>query len=99
MVCLTSKMLPKVLVAAMVVVIFCTFNEKYWNVFYPELLKSAGILSMYILPISNEINLTHAFVLEQLSHYHNISMMLYQKQLLLDLLNLQSLLLFFNLGM
>lgn len=99
MVCLTSKMLPKVLVAAMLVVVFCTFNDKYWNVFYPEMLKSAGVLSMYILPISNEINLTHAFVLGQLSHYHNVTMTLYQNQLLLDLLNLQSLLLYFNLGM
>lgn len=95
----TSRALPKVLVALTLVTVFCTVIRTCWQMLAPEMLSSAGIFSTYVHPITLQVNLTNAFVVDQVKRYHHVTVDIYRNQMLLDIHNLQGLLTFFNSGM
>lgn len=95
----TSRALPKVLVALTLVSVFCTAVHTCWKMLDPEMLSSTGFLSMYVHPITVQVNLTKEFVVSQVQRYHQVTIDIYRNQMLLDIHNLQGLLTFFNSGM
>ena len=95
---LKSRVVPKLLVCAVIVVFFYFVITIVTALFSIDVLVDVDGFQSFVMGLEVQVNQTNWYLSQQADHFNDITMKIYQRQMKSELLNLESMLEFFNQG-
>ena len=93
-----SNCVPKMLISAALVVLIHVVIQTACHVFNIHLLLDVGAFGVFMHGLDVQANQTNAYLIDQARHLNEVAMKTYENQMKSELLNLHSMLQFFNSG-
>lgn len=95
---LQSTMIPKLLIAFVVLLMFYIMVSSASVFLSVETLSDIGAFRIFLAGLEAQVNQTNWYLNEQASHFNDVTMKIYESQMRSELLHLQSMLEYFNNG-